>query len=165
MEIKVTIALDEKAHNVLNRLIDALSHKPNTTTIVTTVKDAGNSDGEWAEDEMREAMEQIAAEEAEAPAAEAEKTGVSPSKAKDGQVAEPTSVKANSPVSDDGNKPKGSKPKVTVEELRALAADVKVKQGSMDGVKALLNKYGAKNISSLPMDKLDAFAAELREML
>ena len=42
---------------------------------------------------------------------------------------------------------------------------MKTKQGSADAVKKLLNAYGAKNLSGLPADKLDEFAAKLKELL
>ena len=70
-----------------------------------------------------------------------------------------------SAVSDGVSASKKDKPKVTQEEIRALAADVKAKTGSVDKVKALLNAYSAKNISALPADKWDEFAAKLKELL
>lgn len=162
MEIKVTIALDEKAHDVLNRLIAALGRAgSNATTIVTTVNDASDSDDEWTEAEMHEAMQQIADEEAEAAADEARKLGVSPTNEEDGEVAAPKPQKATKPVSDSVN----ASPKVTLEDLRALAADVKTKTGDIGKVKALLTEYSAKNISALPADKWDEFAARLKELL
>ena len=77
----------------------------------------------------------------------------------------PAPKKAIKPVSDGVSASKKDKPKVTQEDLRALAADVKTKTGSVDKVKALLNAYSAKNISALPADKWDEFAAKLRELL
>lgn len=158
MEIKVTIALDEKAHDVLNRLIAALGK---VGTIAKTANGADISDDEWTEEKMREAMQQIADEEAEALADEARKLGVSPSNGEGGEVAAPKPKKATKPVSDDVS----ASPKVTLEDLRALAADVKTKTGDIGKVKALLTKYSAKNISALPADKWDEFAAQLRELL
>lgn len=151
MEIKVTIALDEKAHDVLNRLIAALGK---VGTIATTANYADSSDDEWTEAEMREAIQRIADE-------EARKLGVSPSNDEDEEVAAPKPKKATKPVSGDV----GASPKVTLEDLRALAADVKTKTGDIGKVKALLTKYSAKNISALPADKWDEFAAQLRELL
>lgn len=155
MEIKVTIALDEKAHDVLNRLIAALGRAgTNATTIVTTVNDANSSADEWTEEEKREAMQQIADE-------EARKLGVSPTNGEDGEVVAPKPKKETKPVSDGVS----ASPKVTLEDLRALAADVKTKTGDIGKVKALLTKYSAKNISALPADKWDEFAAQLKELL
>ncbi len=77
----------------------------------------------------------------------------------------PAPKKATKPVSDGVSASKKDKPKVTQEEIRALAADVKAKTGSVDKVKALLNAYSAKNISALPADKWDEFAAKLKELL
>lgn len=155
MEIKVTISLDERTHSVLNKLIAALGEsKKNATAIVTTVNNAGD-DNEWAEEEMREAMEEMqdvyATQDDYADAVE--------------ETPAPAPKKATKPVSDGVSANKKDKPKVTQEEIRALAADVKTKTGSVDKVKALLNAYSAKNISALPADKWDEFAAKLRELL
>lgn len=155
MEIKVTISLDERTHSVLNRLIAALGEsKKNATTIVTTVNSA-NDDNEWTGEEMREAMEEMqdvyATQDDYADAVE--------------ETPAPAPKKATKPVSDGVSAGKKDKPKVTQEEIRALAADVKTKTGSVDKVKALLNAYSAKNISALPADKWDEFAAKLKELL
>lgn len=145
MEIKVTISLDERTHSVLNNLIAALT---NTRSPIVPAYD----NGEWTEDEMREAMEEMYAEESgDTDAVEETPT--------------PAPKKATKPVSDGVSASKKDKPKVTQEDLRALAADVKTKTGSVDKVKALLNDYSAKNISALPADKWDEFAAKLRELL
>lgn len=155
MEIKVTISLDERTHSVLNRLIAALGEsKKNATTIVTTVNSA-NDDNEWTGEEMREAMKEMqdvyATQDDYADAVD--------------ETPAPAPKKAIKPVSDGVSASKKDKPKVTQEDLRALAADVKTKTGSVDKVKALLNAYSAKNISALPADKWDEFAAKLRELL
>ena len=155
MEIKVTISLDERTHSVLNRLIAALGEsKKNATTIVTTVNSA-NDDIEWTGEEMREAMKEMqdvyATQDDYADAVD--------------ETPAPAPKKAIKPVSDGVSASKKDKPKVTQEDLRALAADVKTKTGSVDKVKALLNAYSAKNISALPADKWDEFAAKLRELL
>lgn len=155
MEIKVTISLDERTHSVLNKLIAALGEsKKNATTIVTTVNNAGD-DNEWAEEEMREAMEEMqdvyATQDDYADAVE--------------ETPAPAPKKATKPVSDGVSANKKDKPKVTQEEIRALAADVKTKTGSVDKVKALLNAYSAKSISALPADKWDEFAEKLKELL
>lgn len=155
MEIKVTISLDERTHSILNRLIAALGEsKKNATTIVTTVNSA-TDDNEWTEEEMREAMEEMqdvyATQDDYADAVE--------------ETPAPAPKKATKPVSDGVSASKKDKPKVTQEEIRALAADVKAKTGSVDKVKALLNAYSAKNISALPADKWDEFAEKLKELL
>lgn len=66
MEIKVTISLDERTHSILNRLIAALGEsKKNATTIVTTVNSAADAtdEDEWTEEQKREALEAMYAEE------------------------------------------------------------------------------------------------------
>lgn len=148
MEVKVTIALDDRTHETLNRLIDALmcrnthekAEKPQPLAEVKpTAEKAPESDEEWTKEEMEEVLAIEAKREAEAKSA-----------AKNEAVEQP---------------PKNTAPTVTVEELRALAADVKEKEGNVASVKKLLNEYGVKNVSSLPESAWDAFAAKLRELL
>ncbi|GIP38332.1 hypothetical protein J31TS4_16120 [Paenibacillus sp. J31TS4] len=52
---------------------------------------------------------------------------------------------------------------VTVEELRAKASEI-AKQGKQADVKALLAKYEAKAVSSIPEDKRAAFMTELEAL-
>lgn len=59
---------------------------------------------------------------------------------------------------------KSGKPKTTIEDVRALAADVKVKHDAAT-VRNLLSEYKAKNISGLPENVLDEFAEKLRKLL
>ena len=59
---------------------------------------------------------------------------------------------------------KSGKPKTTIEDVRALAADVKVKHDAAT-VRNLLAEYKAKNISGLPENELDEFAEKLRKLL
>lgn len=59
---------------------------------------------------------------------------------------------------------KSGKPKTTIEDVRALAADVKVKHDAAT-VRNLLAEYKAKNISGLPENVLDEFAEKLRKLL
>lgn len=59
---------------------------------------------------------------------------------------------------------KSGKPKTTIEDVRALAADVKVKHDAAT-VRNLLTEYKAKNISGLPENVLDEFAEKLRKLL
>lgn len=156
MDIKVTIGLDEKTHKVLNRLIDVLGAKPTKQP-----KPVETDDDEWTEEEKRAVLQEIAEEEA----ADAARRGLSPSKPAADQVNEDGAADATEGKSGGNSAQQKQKPKITIEELRALAADVKTKTGSADAVKKLLNAYGAKNLSGLPTDKLDEFAAKLKELL
>lgn len=157
MEIKVTISLDELTRKMLNKLIDTIAQRNAQTTAPTT---AAQDDGEWTEEEMREALEDSYAEENAAKNATQDGTWTT-----NEESSTPARNKANKPASGGVDAPKAGKPKITQEELRALAADVKAKTGSIDKVKALLNAYSAKNISALPADKWDEFAAKLKELL
>lgn len=154
MDIKVTIGLDERTYNVLDKLANAIGAQPTKQH-----KAAETTDDEWTEEEKRAVLQEIAEEEA----AGAARRGLSPSKQASDQVSEDETADAAEGKS--GGNSTQQKPKITIEELRALAADVKTKKGSADAVKKLLNAYGAKNLSGLPADKLDEFAAKLKELL
>ena len=156
MEIKVTISLDERTYNVLDKLANAIGAQP-----INQHKAAETPDDEWTEEEKRAVLQEIAEEEA----ADAARRGLSPSKPAPVQVDEDEAANAAESKSGGNTAQQKQKPKITIEELRALAADVKTKQGSADAVKKLLNAYGAKNLSGLPADKLDEFAAKLKELL
>lgn len=165
MEIKVTIGLDERTHKVVNKLIDTLALM-NTHALVLNANNPGADaqDNEWTEEEKQAVMREIAEEQA----ADMARRGLSPSNGSndtDEETDAPKPKKANKPVSDDVAAPKKAKPKTTLEELRALAADVKTKTGDVSGVKGLLTEYSAKNISALPADVWDEFAEKLRELL
>lgn len=138
MEIKVTIGLDANAEALLTKLVDALtSVRPNTVqknASAEATRSTPVQDEEWTEEEIREVLDQEAAEDAEA----------APAPRKEGQKATA---------------------KVTVEDVRALAADVKMKKGSATEIKSLLSEYGAKSVSTIPADKLDSFATRLKELL
>ena len=99
------------------------------------------------------------------PIADAGSRGLSPANPAPAQVSADGTADAAEGKSGGNSEQKKQKPKITIEELRALAADVKAKTGSVDKVKALLNAYSAKNISALPADKWDEFAAKLKELL
>lgn len=157
MDIKVTIGLDERTHKLLNRLISALAnHSP-----IGPGKATEPDDEEWTEEEKRAVLQEIAEEEA----ADAARRGLSPANPAPAQVSADGTADAAEGKSGGNSEQKKQKPKITIEELRALAADVKAKTGSVDKVKALLNAYSAKNISALPADKWDEFAAKLKELL
>ena len=152
MEIKVTIALDKSTHDVLNRLISAISQtRTNATTIVTTVNDTTSET----------ATQQVSIPTSKTYAEEAVKSAPWSSNSESEELVESKQKTATKPDSDGESASVGT----TVEDLRALAADVKAKTGSIDAVKALLTKYSAKNISALPADKWDEFAAQLKELL
>lgn len=142
MEIKVTISLDEQTHRVLDKLIDTLAARNAHMPVLNAKEDS-------APDKAQKAVEQARV----AKTAEPE------------EVAEQKPTKANKGVSDGSDASGRKTPKVTLEDLRALAADVKTKTGDIGEVKALLAEYSAKNISAIPEDKWDEFAAKLKELL
>lgn len=156
MDIKVTIGLDEKTHDVLNRLIDAINAPVNAAAKITH-----GQDEEWTEEEKREALQQMYEEEA---AQKGHKNAQNAKPATEEEVADDEENAPAGPISGDGTASKGAK-KVTPEELRGLAADVKAKYGDASKVKALLGQFKVKNLSGLPEDKLGEFAAKLEELL
>ena len=152
MEIKVTIALDKSTHDVLNRLIAAISQiGTNATTILTTVNDTSSET----------ATQQTSIPASHTYAEEAVKSAPWSANAESEEPVEPKQKTATKPASDG----ESAHVSTTVEDLRALAADVKAKTVSIDAVKALLTKYSAKNITGVPADKRDAFADELKRLL
>ena len=142
MEIKITIALDERAHETLNRLADALS-KEVKLTVATPGAETPAEDSN--------ATHRKSAKKAPA-SAEEPKVG-----------AEPTEV-PDEATEGDSEATDGEKP-VSIEELRALAADVKASKGSNQPVKDLLTKFKAARLSEVPAEKTAAFAKALKELI
>lgn len=131
MEIKITIALDERAHETLNRLADALC-KEVTLTVATQAPDKS----------AKKAPVSHKAPKVEEVPTEATK--------------EPTEAACESV---------GDEKPVPIEELRALAADVKASKGTNRPVKDLLTEFGATKLSEVPAEKSAAFAKALKELI
>lgn len=140
MEIKVTIALDERTHETLNRLAEALGKE---ITVKTEMP---------AEKPEIKPVATTTAEVVQTPTGAnnaAEKPTVA---AVQGEKADTTETVE----------------KIDAETLRALAADVKKKKGSAAPIKALLTKYGAENITAvtkLDPAQIKAFRDELKGLL
>lgn len=138
MEIKVVIALDERTHETLNKLTEALAKEITVTTV---------------------------AEKPEIKPIAAQKTTVKETPAATDKTAEKPAVTSDKVDTDDTT---GEPEKIDAETLRALAADVKKKKGSAAPIKALLNKYGAENITAvtkLDPKQVQAFRDELKGLL
>lgn len=142
MEIKITIALDERAHETLNRLADALS-KEVKLTVATPGTEAPVEDSKATHGKN------------------AKKAPVSAEEPKVGEVPTETPEEPTEATSEgvDDEKP------VPLEELRALAADVKASKGSHQPLKDLLNEFKAAKLSEVPAEKTAAFAKRLKELL
>lgn len=140
MEIKVTIAFDERAQQILTDLIAALSKR---------------EEKEWKSPAIVETPQN---KPVEAKKLKAEETPEANKNAAGKAVSASVAAAENKPVAG----------KVEVETLRALAADVKKAKGSAAPIKALLDKYGAENITgvmALGDAKACAFRDELKGLL
>lgn len=142
MEIKITIALDERAHETLNRLADALS-KEVKLTVATPGTEAPAEDSKVTHGKS------------------AKKAPVSAEEPKVGEV--PTET-PEEPTEAASEATESEKP-VPIEELRALAADVKASKGSNQSVKDILAEFNASKLSEVPAEKTAAFAKRLKELL
>lgn len=143
MEIKITFSFDQQTNDTILKLVDALQKNGGFTTAAKQEPNPGKplkadvpeppaGDDEWTQEEINEALAQIAAEEA-------------------GNAPTP-------PETGGGEKP------LTIEDIRALAADVKAKKDAA-AVRAVLAKFGATKVSELPKNKYGEVAATLRGML
>lgn len=140
MEIKVTIALDERTHETLNKLAEALGKE-------ITVK------------------AEMPAEKPEIKPVATKKPTVAQTPTEDENTAEKPAV---TPVTGNQTDTAEEVEKIDAETLRALAADVKKKKGSAAPIKTLLTKYGAENITAvtkLDPAKIKAFRDELKGLL
>ncbi len=163
MEIKVVIALDERTHETLNRLADALTKEmtikvaDSQATHEKTPKNASVSNGKKkAEEELKKKPD-------------GENKPVSDGVAgKDEEWTDAEKAEALKAAEESGDWTDNTDqriPIVPIEELRGLAADVKTKKGTSDPVKKLLEKFGAKKLSDIPEEKTAAFANGLKEIL
>lgn len=144
MEIKVTISLDERTHETLNKLTEALAKEITVKAEMPAAKPEIKSTAA-----IKSTVDQIPAP--------AKKTAEKPTVASD---------KGDTPPWEDNST--GKPEKIDAETLRALAADVKKKKGSSSPIKELLNKYGAENITAvtrLDPKQVQAFRDELKGLL
>lgn len=153
MELKITIAFDERTHETLGKLAAALSKE------IKVVAAQPETTGEHTH-------------------GNAVKTPVEPRKVKADPKPEDKPNGANKaesvsrgdvwtdntasvePVAPE----KPAKP-ITQEQLRGLAADVRTKTGSANGIKKVLAEYGATKLSEVPEDKYAEFAKKLEDLL
>ena len=142
MEIKITIALDERAHETLNRLADALS-KEVKLTVATPGTEAPVEDSK---------------------ATHGKNAKIAPVSAEKPKVEEVPTETPEEPTEAASEGVGGKKP-VPIEELRALAADVKARKGTNQPVKDLLTKFGATKLSEVPAEKTAAFAKALKDLI
>lgn len=156
MELKITIAFDERTHETLGKLAEALSKEikvtaaqPDTTAGLTH----GNApkkpvEARKVKDDPTPVEEPNGANSAE----NASHTGDWTDNTASCEPVEPKKTE------------KPAKP-ITQEQLRGLAADVRKKTGSADGIKKILAEYGATKLSEVPEDKYAEFAKKLEDLL
>lgn len=148
MELKITIALDERAHDTLNKLAEALSKEIRITATPTM--------GE---------IKPVAQ-----PKATVEQTPTKAEKTPQAQTVEPKTEKKQQVETKIGLEPQAEEvakvqnSAVTIEELRGLAADAKERTGTAKSVKDLITEYGATKLSEIPNDKWEEFKQRLKEL-
>lgn len=156
MELKITIAFDERTHETLGKLAAALSKEIKVVTAhIVQPETAG-----------------------EPTHGNAPKTPVTARKVKDDPTPEDkpkSESKAEIPsrgdvwtdntASVEPVAPEKPAKAITQEELRGLAADVRTKTGSASGIKKVLAEYGATKLSEVPEDKYAEFAKKLEDLL
>ena len=150
MEIKVTVALDPRACEVLTKLADALSKEIKVTAVATpelTEKVVQHDTDESTPEEYAEALEE---------AAKAQE------KAESQEVKETPQKKEESPQS---QKTEPVRPTITDEELRLVAAETKEYFKSTEYVKKALQRAGAKKISEVPAHKRQDFIDYLKKVM
>ena len=151
MEIKVTVSLDERTHETLNRLADALSKEIKiTATPEQSTPKKKPVQLEPADEDTARAFDEAVA-------------------AKNGAVSEnPPQVEEEPKPTDkkqEGQKKKPEEPTITDEELRLVAAEAKEYFKSAEYVKKALQRVGAKKISEIPADKRQEFVDFLKKAI
>lgn len=162
MEIKVTVSLDERTHETLNRLADALSKE-----IKITATAAGlNGLVENAEEQSTPKKKPVQLEPVDEDTARAFDEAVA---AKNGAVSEnPPQVEEEPKPTDkkpEGQKKKPEEPAITDEELRLVASEAKEYFKSTEYVKKALQRVGSKKISEIPADKRQEFVDFLKKAI
>lgn len=153
MELKITIAFDERTHETLGKLAAALSKEikvvaaqPETTAGVTH----GNA--------PKTPVTARKVKDDPTPAEE-------PNGANSAENASHTGDWTDNTASVEPVAPEKPAKAITPEELRGLAADVRTKKGTADGIKKVLAEYGATKLSEVPEDKYAEFAEKLEALL
>jgi hypothetical protein len=156
MELKITIAFDERTHETLGRLADALSKE-----MAVTVAQPGTTQNDTHGNAQKTPVNGRKAKAEQEP----DKTAnVAQSEENASHTGDWTDNMAFCEPVEPKKTEKPAKP-ITQEELRGIAADVRTKTGTAEGIKQVLAKYGAKKLSEVPEDKYADFAHDLEELL
>lgn len=161
MEIKVTVSLDERTHETLNRLADALSKEIKIAATAAglngLVENAEAQNPPKKKPVLEPADEDTARAFDEAVAA---KNGaVSENEIQGEEEPKPTDTKPEE------QKKKSEEPTITDEELRLVAAETKEYFKSTEYVKKALQRAGAKKISEVPAHKRQDFIDYLKKVM
>lgn len=161
MEIKVTVSLDERTHETLNRLADALSKEIKITATAAGLDGLVENAEAQNPPKKRPALEPADEDTARAfdRAVAAKNGAVSENEIQGEEEPKPTDTKPEE------QKKKSEKPTITDEELRLVAAKAKDFFKSTDYIKKALQRAGAKKISEVPADKRQEFVDFLSEAI
>ena len=142
MEIKITFSFDKQTNDTLLKLVDTLQ------------KNGGFTIAAKQELDPEKPLKSDATE--------------PPTEGDEWTQEEIDEVRAQIAAEEAGNAPTTPKmdadEPLTIEDIRALAADVKAKKDAA-AVRAVLAKFGAAKVSELPKNKYGEVAATLRGML
>lgn len=153
MELKITIAFDERTHETLGKLAEALSKE-----IKVTAAQPGTTAGLTHGNAPKKPVEARKVKDDPTPAEE-------PNGANSAENASHTGDWTDNTASVEPVAPEKPAKPITQEQLRGLAADVRTKTGSADGIKKVLAEYGATKLSEVPEDKYAEFAEKLEALL
>ena len=143
MEIKITFSFDKQTNDTLLKLVDALQKNGGFTIAAKQELDPEKP---------------LRSDATEPPAEDDEWTQEEIDEVRAQIAAEEAGNAPTTPKTDADGKP------LTIEDIRALAADVKAKKDAA-AVRAVLAKFGATKVSELPKNKYGEVAATLRGML
>lgn len=143
MEIKITFSFDKQTNDTLLKLVNALQKNGGFTIAAKQELDSEKP---------------LKSDAAEPPAEDDEWTQEEIDEVRAQIAAEEAGNAPTTPKTDTDDKP------LTIEDIRALAADVKAKKDAA-AVRAVLAKFGAAKVSELPKNKYGEVAATLRGML
>lgn len=154
-EIKLTISLDEKTKDTLDRLIEAMNKE---TTIKVEDPDKNKEDTTA----KKKAKAPIKATAAPAPVEEANWTTNNEDESAREAVMTPK-IEPQQVVGDEVEQEDTPQENITIEELRALLASTKREKGT-DAIKAILKGYGVSLLSDLDPSHYGEVAKKVRAL-
>lgn len=153
MELKITIAFDERTHETLGKLAAALSKE------IKVVAAQSETTGESTHGNTLKTP--VAARKVK----DDPKPEDKPKNESKAEIPSRGDFWTDNTASVEPVAPEKPAKAITQEELRGLAADVRTKRGTADGIKKVLAEYGATKLSEVPEDKYAEFAEKLEALL